>query len=147
MKALIVLHTMIRNGSTDNVLSYLSSSSDVLKLHNISNHQWENYDTPKNLTNYASYLDSRVKAYRDLKHDAIRVQSESNRDARVGHYDDVSKGKGAGGVQRRQTVMGRKLKVMTVEKGLLRETKAVQIQLRTLLECRVWPSSFPRSRI
>jgi hypothetical protein len=34
-KALIVLHTMIRNGATDNVLSYLSSS-DVLRLKNIS---------------------------------------------------------------------------------------------------------------
>ena len=34
-KALLVLHTMIRNGATDNVLSYLSSS-DVLRLKNIS---------------------------------------------------------------------------------------------------------------
>lgn len=34
-KALLVLHTMIRNGATDNVLAYLSSS-DVLRLKNIS---------------------------------------------------------------------------------------------------------------
>ena len=40
-KALIVLHTMIRNGSTDNVLSYLSSSPDVLRLHNVAAGQWE----------------------------------------------------------------------------------------------------------
>lgn len=40
-KALIVLHTMIRNGATDNVLAYLSSS-DVLRLKNISaGVQWE----------------------------------------------------------------------------------------------------------
>ena len=40
-KALIVLHTMIRNGATDNVLSYLSSS-DVLRLKNISSGaHWE----------------------------------------------------------------------------------------------------------
>lgn len=39
-KALIVLHTMIRNGATDNVLTYLSSE-DVLKLRNVSNSQWE----------------------------------------------------------------------------------------------------------
>ncbi|KAG8917529.1 hypothetical protein FRC02_003056, partial [Tulasnella sp. 418] len=32
-KALIVLHTMIRNGATDNVLAYLSSS-EVLRLRN-----------------------------------------------------------------------------------------------------------------
>ena len=39
-KALIVLHTMIRNGATDNVLTYLSSE-DVLKLRNVSAGQWE----------------------------------------------------------------------------------------------------------
>jgi hypothetical protein len=35
-----VLHTMIRNGATDNVLSYLSSS-DVLKLRNITAGNWD----------------------------------------------------------------------------------------------------------
>lgn len=39
-KALIVLHTMIRNGATDNVLSYLSSG-DVLRLRNVATGQWE----------------------------------------------------------------------------------------------------------
>jgi phosphatidylinositol-binding clathrin assembly protein len=39
-KALIVLHMMIRNGSTDNVLSYLSSS-EVLRLRDISHGNWE----------------------------------------------------------------------------------------------------------
>src|SRR5882724_11036253 len=99
-KALIVLHTMIRNGATDNVLSYLSSA-DILRLRNVGQGQWEGmdsgcqsstiidafrlsgYDTPQNLAHYALYLDSRVRAYRDLKHDAVRVQSESNRDMRV----------------------------------------------------------------
>jgi hypothetical protein len=33
--------------------------------------------------------------------------------------------------------MGRKLRVMTVEKGLLRETKVVQKLLDALVECRV----------
>ena len=33
--------------------------------------------------------------------------------------------------------MGRKLRIMTVEKGLLRETKAVQKLLDALVECRV----------
>lgn len=40
LKALIVLHMMMRNGSTDNVLSYLSSS-DVLKLKGIASVNWE----------------------------------------------------------------------------------------------------------
>jgi hypothetical protein len=39
-KALIVLHTMIRNGATDNVLQYLSSS-EVLRLKNVVGGQWE----------------------------------------------------------------------------------------------------------
>jgi len=39
-KALIVLHTMIRNGSTDNVLSYLSSS-EVLRLRNMTAGNWD----------------------------------------------------------------------------------------------------------
>jgi hypothetical protein len=72
-KALIVLHTMIRNGATDNVLSYLSSS-EVLRLRDISSGNWEGqlasiltlddiclkvlligYATPQNLQVYALY--------------------------------------------------------------------------------------------
>lgn len=33
--------------------------------------------------------------------------------------------------------MGRKLRVMTVEKGLLRETRVVQKMIDALVECRV----------
>ena len=39
-KALILLHTLIRNGATDSVLSYLAGS-DVLHLHNVYQGQWE----------------------------------------------------------------------------------------------------------
>ena len=38
---------------------------------------------------------------------------------------------------RSKTMMGRKLRSMTVEKGLLRETKAVHKQIDALVECRV----------
>ncbi|KAI0917999.1 hypothetical protein AcV5_002788 [Taiwanofungus camphoratus] len=149
-KALIVLHTMIRNGSTDNVLQYLSSS-DVLKLKNISAGNWDGYQTPQNMQQYAVYLDSRIRAYRELKHDAIHVQSESNRDMRNSQAIEEerdkfeasshrSRGKGAptSGVQRSKTVAGRKLRVMTVEKGLLRETKIVQKMIDALVECRFY---------
>ncbi|KAJ3801263.1 ANTH domain-containing protein [Lentinula aff. detonsa] len=143
-KALIVLHTMIRNGATDNVLSYLSSS-EVLRLQNVSAGNWEGYAAPQNLQNYAVYLDSRIRAYRDLKHDAIRVQAESNRDLRNSasvEEDNYARGKKkdltASGPQRSKTIMGRKLRVMTVEKGLLRETKAVHRMIDTLVECRFY---------
>lgn len=153
-KALIVLHTMIRNGATDNVLSYLSSG-DVLRLRNVGQGQWEGtnqgcqssiiidtprssgYDTPQNLARYAFYLDSRVRAYRDLKHDAVRVQSESNRDMRVSQSVEENRVTPPSGPQRSKTIMGRKLRSMTVEKGLLRETKAVHAMVDALIECKV----------
>lgn len=133
-KALIVLHTMIRNGATDNVLGYLSSH-EVLHLSNVSAGNWEGYTAPQNLQNYAAYLDSRIRAYADLKHDAIRVQAETNRDMRMG--DERSKAQSSG-VSRSKTITGRKLRVMTVEKGLLRETKTVHKMIDTLVECRFY---------
>ncbi|KAI9433517.1 AP180 N-terminal homology domain-containing protein [Lactarius indigo] len=150
-KALIVLHTMVRNGATDNVLQYLSSS-DVLRLKNVSGGQWESYNAPKNLQHYALYLDTRIRSYRDLIHDAIRVQAETNRDMRLSmsleedgrlarnqtFEDSTRKAQPSGGISRSKTIMGRKLRVMTVEKGLLRETKVVQKLLDALLECRFY---------
>ena len=107
------------------------------------------YHAPKNLQHYAIYLDSRIRAFRELKHDAIRVQSETNRDMRVHNsieedmaYTTAPKSAStkSKGPQRSKTMMGRKLRVMTVEKGLLRETKTVQKMIDTLVECRVGPS-------
>ncbi|KAI0769149.1 ANTH domain-containing protein [Trametes elegans] len=147
-KALIVLHTMIRNGATDNVLQYLSSS-DVLKLRNVSTGNWEGYHAPQNLQNYSKYLDTRIRAYRELKHDAIRVQSETNRDMRNSQaieeeLDHAPRKRGkkeptpSSSLQRSKTMAGRKLRVMTVEKGLLRETKIVQKMVDALVECRFY---------
>jgi hypothetical protein len=157
---------MIRNGATDNVLQYLSSS-EVLRLKNVVGGQWEGmcyvprlnlcwtepahtfisgYNAPTNLQHYALYLDTRIRSYRELKHDAIRVQSETNRDLRLSMSieDDARQSRkfspgdfqGAGS-SKRKTIMGRKLRIMTVEKGLLRETKVVQKLLDALVECRV----------
>ncbi|KAL0067241.1 hypothetical protein AAF712_005811 [Marasmius tenuissimus] len=147
-KALIVLHTMIRSGATDNVLSYLSSS-EVLRLRNISTGNWDGYTPPQNLQHYALYLDSRIRAFRDLKHDAIRVQAETNRDMRNSNNIDEDsnntyRGRSNGrsnapsAPTRSKTIMGRKLRVMTVEKGLLRETKAVHHMIGSLVECRFY---------
>jgi phosphatidylinositol-binding clathrin assembly protein len=101
------------------------------------------YNAPQNLQNYAIYLDSRIRAYRDLKHDAVRVQAESNRDMRNNNSieeDMAYRGERPSNKTtptRSKTIMGRKLRVMTVEKGLLRETKAVQRMIDSLVECRV----------
>ncbi|KAH7101541.1 ANTH-domain-containing protein [Auriculariales sp. MPI-PUGE-AT-0066] len=150
-KALLVLHTMIRNGQTDNILGYLARH-DELHLRNISNIPSDHYDAPRNMNNYSVYLDTRIKAYRELKHDPIRVQAETNRDIRASQALDepppaassrnrrpTSAGNGAtsedAGLQRSKTMAGRKLRVMTVEKGLLRETKIVQRVIDSLLDC------------
>ena len=96
------------------------------------------YPLPENVSNYAVYLETRARAYRDLKHDAIRVQSENNRDRRLSMAVGSGSGDGPSSQPNRsKTVMGRKLRVMTVEKGLLRETKIVQKQVDALLGCRV----------
>ncbi len=63
-KALIVLHTMIRNGATDNILQYLSSS-DVLKLRNVSSGQWEGEFPP--LTSHPETFDL-ITVLQDTKH-------------------------------------------------------------------------------
>lgn len=101
------------------------------------------YDAPRNLKNYAFYLDSRIRAYKELKHDAVKVQSETNRDMRFSNVGEESRslsGQGRGGsgnLQRSKTLAGRKLRSMTVEKGLLRETKAVQQMIDALVQCKV----------
>ena len=167
-KALLTLHTLIRNGATDNILAYLSTG-DVLRLRNVSAPNWEGvpfitipipgvkmtkpddfcagYRAPENLPKYATYLDTRIRAFRDLKHDAIRVQSENNRDLRnsAAIEGDTVKRKAPPPTDRRKTIVGRKLRIMTVEKGLLRETKVVQKMIDGLCECRVRVPFSPRA--
>ena len=96
------------------------------------------YHTPQNLQHYAIYLDCRIRAYKELKHDTIHVQSESNRDMRNSHSieEDANRGPRSASNKNKGT-SERKLRVMTVEKGLLRETKVVQRMIDALVECRV----------
>jgi hypothetical protein len=97
------------------------------------------------MQHYAIYLDSRIRAYRDMKHDAVQVQSEAQRDARGAKGLDREKDREKdSGLKRGKTLAGRKLRIMSVEKGLLRETKAVQKQIDTLVECKVGLSARAR---
>jgi hypothetical protein len=114
------------------------------------------YNAPTNLQHYALYLDTRIRSYRELKHDAIRVQSETNRDLRLSMSieddarqnrkyspeDDIDRFQTSVN-SKRKTIMGRKLRIMTVEKGLLRETKVVQKLMDALVECRVSSNNYP----
>jgi hypothetical protein len=108
---------------------------DVSRLFQLSN---SGYSAPENLGAYANYLQSRIKAFRELKHDAVRVQSESNRDHRLSIMEGDREWGNNGGVSRSKTIVGRKLRVMTVEKGLLRETKIVQGVMDDLVNTKVW---------
>jgi hypothetical protein len=114
---------------------------------------------------YANYLDVRIKAWKEIKHDLVQVQTESNR---------RSDGQGAGceslllttsslslyvylsdscrGTFIRSTsqtypifnsvtdvhiAKARRLRNLPVDKGLLREVKQVQRILDSLVQCRV----------
>ncbi|KIR42098.1 ENTH domain-containing protein [Cryptococcus deuterogattii 99/473] len=118
-KGLLTLHQMIRTGQTEALLDVLARN-DVLRLRNIYSQQFQGYVPPASMGAYADYLDSRIRAYRELKRDLIRVQTESNR---------RSDGLGAASKARR-------LRHLPVEKGLLREVKMVQKMLDSLVKCK-----------
>jgi len=85
---------------------------------------------------YGEYIDVRIRTFKDLKHDLVRVQTESNR---------RSDGLGAGcklsccrcRVKTDKLAKARRLRHLAVDKGLLREVKAVQRILDALIRCRV----------
>lgn len=69
---------MIRSGSSEQLLENLAQT-DVLRLKNVSSANWEGYSPPSSLGQYANYLDTRIRSWRECKHDLVRVQTESNR--------------------------------------------------------------------
>lgn len=74
------------------------------------------YDAPPSLSPYAAYLDERIRAFRELKHDVIR-SAEGSR----------ARSNGGDGANR--------LRKLRVEKGLLREVSISQRVLSRLLDC------------
>jgi phosphatidylinositol-binding clathrin assembly protein len=130
-KSLITVHLMVREGSPDVTLAYLSKHRNMLAVSMFSDGQFTPASltfgratvpqfscgvllTPRttaqtqgrNIRHYANYLSERARAYRDTKIDWVRGR-ESRMDT------------------------------LSVEKGLLRETEAIQNQLTALLKCDV----------
>ena len=68
---------------------------------------------------------------------AIDEDLEESRGSRNKRGKNPPPQSSASGIQRSKTLAGRKLRVMTVEKGLLRETKIVQRMVDSLVDCRV----------
>nr|ODN81404.1 hypothetical protein L203_05663 [Cryptococcus depauperatus CBS 7841] len=120
-KALLTLHQMIRTGSTEALLDVLARG-DMLKLRSVQAPRFSGCIPPASMSAYADYLDTRIRAFRELDHDLVRVQTESNR---------RSDGLGASSKARR-------LRHLPVEKGLLREVKQVQKMLDSLLKCKFY---------
>lgn len=69
-KSLITVHLMIREGSPDATLAYLSKHRNMLAISSFTDAQIQG----RNIRHYASYLMERVKAYRDTKLDWVRAR-------------------------------------------------------------------------
>jgi phosphatidylinositol-binding clathrin assembly protein len=128
-KSLITVHLMIREGSPDTTLSYLSRHRNMLAISSFTDGRqsspcwssagslWDSRratDTNskaaqiqgRNIRHYAAYLAERTRAFKDTKVDWVRAQET-------------------------------RLEKLSVDKGLLRETEVVQSQLTALLKCDV----------
>lgn len=125
-KALVITHSLFRNGDTDNILDVLSQN-DYLKLRRVASVDWDGRTTPQNIQAYAIYLDVRIKAFRELKHDIIKAQTE-----RRGSSSSSRRPRSSLDPTGRPT----QIRLLTVDKGLLREVKHVQKLIDALTACR-----------
>ncbi|GAA97347.1 uncharacterized protein L969DRAFT_94405 [Mixia osmundae IAM 14324] len=107
-KTLIVIHTFLIAGNQSAVLDVLSRNN-VLGLDQVT----RGIDSPQNLTHYSSYLERRLKTYNALKYDMIRDKAEKR-----------------GACNR--------LRTLTVDKGLLRETSLLQKVMDSLTDCKFY---------
>ncbi|KAH8734405.1 ANTH domain-containing protein [Ilyonectria robusta] len=68
-KSLITVHLMIREGSPDVTLAFLSTHRNLLAISNFTDAQIQG----RNIRHYAQYLTERARAYRDTKTDWVRA--------------------------------------------------------------------------
>lgn len=131
-KCLLVIHTLIRAGNSEEVMPYWSGADGRDGARSLGLLAFVNMgavgDVSGNMVRYAHYLGSRLKAYAVLKHDPIRTRAEAPASL-GGAGNRRSTGAGAGGPNR--------LRTLTVEKGLLREVSTLQKLLDSLVECKV----------
>ncbi|KAK1672306.1 ANTH domain-containing protein [Colletotrichum godetiae] len=69
-KSLITVHLMIREGSPDVTLAYLSRHPNTLAISSFTDAQTQG----RNIRHYAGYLAARAKAYRETKCDWVRTK-------------------------------------------------------------------------
>ncbi|KAI3403393.2 hypothetical protein KGF56_003814 [Candida oxycetoniae] len=113
-KSLIVIHLMIREGERDVTLRYLADSGHSmlnLSQSNITHGSGANADV-RFIIKYAKYLATRVKQFDATGIDYVRDERTNNSSSQ----------------------QGGRLRFLSVEKGLLRESESVQKQIDSLLK-------------
>ena len=117
-KLLIVLHIMAREGVKDVALEYLADHPNMLNLTLVLMLKASSYSNDvRFVIKYSKYLQCRVKEFVGTGIDYVR-------DDRPNHSSTASALPEVGG----------RLRSLTVEKGLLRETTSVQKQIDALLK-------------
>jgi hypothetical protein len=100
-KSLIIVHLMIKEGTPNVTLSYLSAApTHRLAINSFTDVQTQGH----NIRRYSEYLLARAQAFEAAKCDFVANGQEH-------------------------------VKKLTVEKGLLRETEIIQVQVRSLVKC------------
>ncbi|KAI5952075.1 hypothetical protein CANMA_005154 [Candida margitis] len=115
-KSLIVIHLMIREGDRDVTLKYLADQGHSmlnLSSSNIASNNSGSLNADVRLImKYSKYLHTRVKQYDATGIDYVRDERSNNS----------------------TTQEGGRLRSLTIERGLLRETESVQKQIDSLLK-------------
>lgn len=113
-KSLIVIHIMIREGDKDYTLKYIGEKMPhLLNLDQATVSRGSGFNNDvKFILKYAKYLQTRVKQYQQTKVDYVRDERSNNSTDQ----------------------QGGRLRSLTVEKGLLRESESVQKQIDALLK-------------
>lgn len=60
-------------------MSVLKAGKVSLSVSTVEMQLIKGYSPPSNMGSYAHYLDVRIKSWREMKHDVLRIQTESNR--------------------------------------------------------------------
>ncbi|BFZ55401.1 hypothetical protein PYCC9005_002442 [Savitreella phatthalungensis] len=111
-KSLIVIHTLIRDTRDDQVLSFMSGSRQfrLTDLQTVGVSPMS--DHGRSIHNYGGYLQQRARSFAAIQQDYAKGRS------------DRSKASG-------------RLRKLSVEKGLLRETEHVQKMISSLVRCKL----------
>ncbi|KAI7869287.1 ANTH domain-containing protein [Spinellus fusiger] len=109
-KVLIIMHTLMRQGNENKVLEYLSQSAEVLHVQHLQG-RLSNSKQLQNMHIYKSYLDEKLGCYKEFKIDFVKSTS--------GHNDGH-------------------LRHLSISKGLLKETSALQKQINSVLKCKFY---------